>query len=901
MKLTFRLRFHTNIGQSLSIVGNHERLGQGSVENAMPLHYVNDEFWEVIIAWPSAAALRTPISYTYVLRNADGSILEDWGKGRSINLTAYHAHELLVIDSWNRPGFYENAFYTEPFQEVLLKADQTEVRTPVTRTATHTFKVKAPLLAKGQTLCLLGETKSLGKWSTAKPVLLNRIAGEDYLSVQVNLSRETFPIEYKYGVCDAQKKTLISYEEGTNRVLDDTVDASRYTIVNDGFVRLPSDTWRAAGVAIPVFSLRSEGSFGVGEFTDLKLLADWAHQVGLKLIQVLPINDTSATHTWKDSYPYAAISAFALHPLYLNLDGVVADENRPLLKKLEPERKRLNQLDALEYEAVMKAKLGFLRQIYPSQGKKVFASKDYQRFFADNQHWLVPYAAFCYLRDKYGTPDFNQWPTNRTCQPSEIAKLVAEDSPGHDEIAFNFFIQYHLHVQLREAAQYAHSKGVVLKGDIAIGVYRFGADAWQQPELFHMDIQAGAPPDAFAAKGQNWGFPTYNWPRMRQDGFAWWKRRFQQMSCYFDAFRIDHILGFFRIWSIPAHAVEGILGYFVPAIPVQAEELIGRGIDFDPDRYAKPFITDPVLKDVFGKYSGPVKRDFLNGPRAGRYSLKPNFATQRQVEQYFAKLEPTDANKKIQQGLYDLISNVILLTEEGSHRSGYHFRLGIESTSSFRNLPPHSQQQLRELYVDYFFRRQENFWTREAMQKLPALKRVTNMLICGEDLGMVPDCVPGVMKKLGLLSLEVQRMPKKLNQDFSRPAEAPYLSVVTPSTHDMSTIRGWWEEDRNFTQRFYNSELGQCGEAPAHCTGRISKTIVLQHLSSPAMWSIFQMQDLLGMDEKLRRKDIAAERINIPAIIGYYWRYRMHLTLEKLQQAQSFNRELKNCIAQCGR
>ena len=901
MNLTFRLRIHTEFGQSLLVSGNHERLGNNHAEKAVPLRFVDDEFWEATIALSQSGDATQPIAYNYILRNADGSDIEDWSNGRTINHGSFKTTELLVVDSWIDPGAYENAFYTEPFQQVLLKANRTEFKAPALRSATHTFRVKAPLLARGQTLCLLGGAALLGNWSSKKAIVLNRIDGEEFLSVELDLSQEEFPISYKYGVYDIERKSFVRYENGDDRLLADAVRRGKHTVVNDGFARLPADTWRGAGVAIPVFSLRSENSFGVGEFADVKLLANWGQQVGLKLIQVLPINDTSATHTWKDSYPYAAISAFALHPIYLHLDAVATGRSRDLLRELEPERKRLNALEELDYEAVMKAKLGFLKRIFPSQKEETFASKEYRRFFADNHDWLVPYAAFCHLRNKYGTSDFNQWPAYRTYRAKEIAALVEQGSAAHDEIAFQFFIQFHLHLQLQEATAYAHSKGVIVKGDIAIGVYRYGADAWQQSELFRMDMQAGAPPDAFAAKGQNWGFPTYNWPRMMQDGFAWWKRRFQQMSCYFDAFRIDHILGFFRIWSIPAQAVDGILGYFVPAIPVSEEEFASRRIDFDRDRYTRPYITEEVLADMFGKESAAVQKKFLKANRSGFYSLKSDFATQRQVEQHFSKLKPTKQNEKIRQGLYDLISNVILLPAENSGGSGYHFRLGMEDTSSFRNLPAKTKEQLKELYIDYFFRRQEGFWARGAMQKLPALKRVTNMLICGEDLGMVPDCVPGVMKQLGLLSLEVQRMPKKLGRDFSRPTEAPYLSVVTPSTHDMSTIRGWWEEDKKITQKFYNTELGRVGDAPLHCTGEIDKAIVLQHLASPAMWSIFQVQDLLGMDEKLRRKDFESERINIPSIIGYYWRYRMHLTLEKLQQAHGFNQELRKCITQSGR
>jgi 4-alpha-glucanotransferase len=497
------------------------------------------------------------------------------------------------------------------------------------------------------------------------------------------------------------------------------------------------------------------------------------------------------------------------------------------------------------------------------------------------------------LRDKFGTADFNRWPEHSVFDAKKIAALAKNNA----EVAFHYFVQFHLHLQLKEATAYAHASGLVVKGDIAIGVYRHGADAWQSPELYHMDMQAGAPPDPFAAKGQNWGFPTYNWPRMAADGFLWWKRRFAQMGNYFDAFRIDHILGFFRIWSSPAHAVEGILGHFVPAIPVEPHEFPARGIDLNHARLTQPYITDAVLDEVFHDLAETVRNDFLIATGDDEYRLKPQFATQRQVEHHFATLPANDRNAKLKLGLFDLISNVILLPVDGK----YHFRFAIEQTLSFKNLPADQQWRLRDLYVDYFFRRQDDFWMREAMQKLPALKRVTNMLICGEDLGLVPACVPEVMRDLGFLSLEIQRMPKNPSQEFSRPADAPYLSVVTPSTHDMSTIRGWWTEDRALTQKFFNQGLGLAGEAPAEAGPEIVAAVVSQHLAAPAMWSIFQLQDLLGIDGKIRRKDVDAERINVPAIPNYYWRYRVHLTLEKLAKESKFNARLSQLLHEHGR
>jgi 4-alpha-glucanotransferase len=368
------------------------------------------------------------------------------------------------------------------------------------------------------------------------------------------------------------------------------------------------------------------------------------------------------------------------------------------------------------------------------------------------------------------------------------------------------------------------------------------------------------------------------------------------MSYYFDAFRIDHILGFFRIWSIPYHALEGIMGHFEPAIPVHINEFNEKGIRFDYKRYCRPYITDQILNDMFGDQQQHVKYIFINYGDFGQYQMKPEFATQRQVENYFSWQENNDHNRWLKKQLFSLISNVILFEAEGSQSRQFHFRFAMKDTSSFKNLDEGTQHQLSELYVNYFFRRQDNFWMKEAMQKLPALKRETNMLVCGEDLGLVPVSVPEVMRQLGILSLEIQRMPKDPKREFSHPADAPYLSVIMPSTHDMSTIRGWWEEDRTRTQRFFNNQLGQWGNAPYLCDAWINKAIVVQHLYSPAMWSIFQLQDILGMNLKIRRPNPHEERINVPASPKHYWKYRMHLTLEDLINVTEFNQELRGYI-----
>ncbi|MET0391496.1 MAG: 4-alpha-glucanotransferase [Chitinophagaceae bacterium] len=898
LTLHFFVRYHTRHGESLWLSANTEELGVNEPEKAMQMEYLNDQFWHASVAISRKALHKNNFRYRYYLRNLDSELIGEWGD-RVVPEPHKEINAIQLIDTWNHAGAYGNAFFSAPFDKVLLKSNHPQHKHKKNKHATHLFRVKAPLLGKHEVVCLLGASDSLRRWDTASPLLLSK--DNDWWATELDMTGEDAPIPYKYGVFNTRENTIVRYETGDNRVLYKSPAPYQLVIQHDGFIHLPDTTWKGAGIAIPVFSLRSKKSFGVGEFADIKLLVDWAKETGLKLIQLLPVNDTIATNTWMDSYPYAAISAFALHPLYINLAAVAGKKYADRISSLKKKQKQLNELPDVEYEEVIRFKLAVLKELYDIMGKECMGTDAYRQFFDGNKHWLQPYAAFCYLRDKNGTSHFEEWKTHSVYNKEEVDRLLASRSAAQKEIGFWFFVQYHLHEQLKSAADYAHKKGIVLKGDIPIGIYRHGCDAWVSPELYNMQEQAGAPPDDFALIGQNWGFPTYNWKRMQEDGFGWWKQRFEQMSNYFDAFRIDHILGFFRIWSIPSHAVQGIMGHFVPCIPVHYVEFGENAIWFDEHRYCKPFINDDVLYQVFDGMADRVKADFLQPNQHGGYDLKPEFDTQKKVEHYFSAQGNPEENEKLKLGLYDLISNVIFFKQEGSKGQEFHFRIAMETTLSFKYLIPHIQEKLKALYINYFYRRQDDFWRREAMHKLPKLKEATNMLICGEDLGMVPHCVPEVMKDLGILSLEIQRMPKDLGKEFFLPNDAPYLSVITPSTHDMSTVRGWWEENRERTQRFYNHILGQWGDAPYFCESWINRAIVLQHLYSPAMWSIFQLQDILGMSESLRRENPQEERINNPANPKNYWRYRMHLTLEELAGQEEFNTELKGYVENSGR
>jgi 4-alpha-glucanotransferase len=550
----------------------------------------------------------------------------------------------------------------------------------------------------------------------------------------------------------------------------------------------------------------------------------------------------------------------------------------------------------------MDVKWEYFNEIFIQEGKKTLATEEFNLFFDKNKEWLLPYAVFSFLRDLYGTPEFGKWPEFSKYEKLEIEKLASQDSENYNKIALFYFLQFHLHKQLTEVHDYAKANGVAIKGDIPIGVSPRSVDAWVEPELFNTHVQAGAPPDDFSVTGQNWGFPTYNWELMAKDGYSWWKKRFGKLAEYFDAYRIDHILGFFRIWEIPENDVWGLTGNFHPALPFSRNEIEQAGIWWDESRLLNPYLKEHVLYATFGKYTDDVKREYLLPDGWQFYKFKPEFDTQKKIEKHFASLGYNFGNKEvlIRDGLYKLHCEVLFLRDM-REPDKFHPRISMHSSATFIDMNEDQRRKLDSLYVDYFYHRHNEFWKEKAYSKLPALISSTNMLVCGEDLGMVPDSVPEVMQSLEILSLEIQRMPKKPNAEFAMPADAPYLSVCTTSTHDMNPIRAWWEEDAAITQRFYNRALGMHGAAPEKCEQWIVQKIVQQHLDSNAMWIVLPWQDWMSVEAKLCLEHPFAERINVPSNPRNFWCYRMHIPLEKLLKENKFNDKLKEMIEKAGR
>ena len=888
MKLTFHIEYRTAWGEELGVQMS------GTSTDFIPLHTADGVHWEGSLELKDAPA-GIPVTYRYgVYRDGQCCRRESGTLDHVFVPAKVHNLHYCLNDSWKdlpqASYLYSSAFsgsYPVPQNGLAPNvADQS-----------LTFRALCPCLHhQQQVLGLTGNCEALGNWQPDKAVRMTEVQPNEW-AVTLNAATLNFPLEFKFVACHAETLQVEEWELGTNRSLEcPTFHQGEVHYTPELEVFLPSAQQKIAGTAIPVFSLRSESSFGVGDFGDLKKLVDWAVATHQKAIQILPINDTTITHTWMDSYPYNSISIYAFHPMYIDVNQLGRMKDKEALAAFEAKRQELNALPQVDYEGVNEAKRAYLKEMYRQTGANDLASDEFRTFFTENERWLLPYAAFSYLRDQYGTPDFSQWPAHSVYQAAEIAALCAPESSYYDDIAFYYYIQYHLHIQLLDASNYARQHGILFKGDIPIGISRNSVEAWIEPYYFHMNGQAGAPPDAFSANGQNWGFPTYDWEVMAKDNYQWWQRRFRKMAEYFTAYRIDHILGFFRIWEIPAHSVHGLLGQFVPALPMSVEEIQGWGLPFQADFMTKPFINEDLLLQRFGKQADWVKETFLKHSHDDIYEMRPEFDTQRKVEAWFQAEERTDeADIALREGLYTLISNVLFVPDH-QHPSMYHPRIAVQNDYIFTRLNGAEKEAFNRLYNHYYYQRHNQFWYEEAMKKLPILTQCTSMLVCGEDLGMVPDCVPWVMEQLQILSLEIQRMPKDPAFEFGPVADYPQRSVCTISTHDMSTLRGWWEEDPHLTARYYHQVLGHWGDVPAQASGWVCEEVVRQHLESPSVLCILSFQDWLSIDETLRYPDADAERINVPANPRHYWRYRMHLTLEDLMKQRIFNEKLKDLI-----
>lgn len=886
MKLTFRIRYRTVWGENLCVLLNDDET------QIISLSTRNGDEWQGSFEYIPVGSNQL-VTYRYAVYRDNICIRKELGAISHLFYLGNAQQNHYVIDDCWRDLPADSYRYSSAFNSIYTPQSYNKLSDSVG--SCITFRALCPELGnRNQALGLIGSCNALGSWEYCRPLRMQEVRPNVW-HITLDASSLLLPFEYKFVAINAESGAVEEWESRPNRLFNVQPLQRGETYLpmeTEVFFALPARKF--AGSAIPVFSLRSEGSCGVGDFGDLKTFVSWAADTAQHVVQILPINDTSITGSWTDSYPYNSISIYAFHPMYIDLRQLPALADVQFASRFEEERARLNALSVVDYEAVNRLKQSYLKEVYRQEGKNVLKSDEFNTFFADNRHWLQPYAAFSYLRDLYGTSDFHCWEAYNKYDEEEIQQLCSPESDAYTFIGYYYYMQYLLHVQLLAVAEYARRKGVILKGDIPIGISRTSVESWVEPYYFNMNGQAGAPPDAFSVNGQNWGFPTYNWEVMEKDNYLWWRRRFAKMAEYFTAYRIDHILGFFRIWEIPTHSVHGLLGQFVPSLPMSADEIRSFGLNFRPDFMLRPFISEYILNTVFGEQSDYVRETFVRPLHHDLYEMRPEFDTQRKVEAFFEG--KTDSESIwLKEKLYALISDVLFVADRNNPEL-YHPRIAVQNDYIFKQLVEQEQEAFNHLYNHYYYQRHNEFWYHEAMKKLPVLTQSTPMLVCGEDLGMVPDCVSWVMNELQILSLEIQRMPKAIGREFGCLNEYPFRSVCTIGTHDMPTLRGWWEEDAALTERFYHNELHHWGEVPKHAPGWLCKEIIEQHLQSPSMLCVLAWQDWTSIDESLRNPDVQAERINVPANPHNYWQWRMHITLEELMQADELNDAIRQMI-----
>ncbi|MFC0878778.1 4-alpha-glucanotransferase [Saccharicrinis sp. FJH2] len=876
LNVFIEIHYNTQWGEQIFVEG---KFNGSENREKLPLVYNPNGLWTL----NTTVKQNSLINYQYILLTSDGI-----SKKEPVQryFTAEGKNDIYIYDQWLSPDTDDSILYRSISKNAIFKKDDLAGALKNNIADGIYFQISVPRVKNGYKICVTGNIPELGDWDQYKPLLLESAEFANWFGGFGKMPK-TGSIEYKYAVYDLQSKRIVEWEAGENRKL--TVKNQNSILKGDSGFRF-SFPWKGSGIAIPVFSIRTEAGLGIGEFNDLKIFGDWVAKTGMNLIQILPINDTISKFDWTDSYPYNAISVYALNPIYINLDELFKHDNTAL-SFLKHKKKELNTLAEIDFEAVLDLKMEYLHKAFDFHKGSLEQDKDFQLFLEKNGFWVKAYALFCCLRDRYKTTDFSKWGQYAEYSEEMLDKCCDSGEFEMCDAMFYVFIQYHLDKQLASSIEYLHNHGIALKGDIPIGINRESVDAWASPELFNFNQQTGAPPDYFSTVGQNWGFPTYNWEQMKKDEYEWWQNRFRKMADYFDAYRIDHILGFFRIWEIPFRFQEGLMGHFSPALPYTAEDLWFNKLPFDPKWWCTPHVYK-YESYIFGDYTEEILEHFFE-QEGDLYYLKEEHNETRQLFSKCHELGIVDDN--IIYKLRDVICDVLFMEDE-RQKGYYHPRIELQRTRKFHRLADDVKHNLMLLYNDFFYKRHNQFWKDKALEKLPRLIHTTNMLVCGEDLGMIPDNVPEVMNQLNILTLDIQNMPKINTIEFSDPRWFKYYSVCTTSTHDTPTLRGVWKYDPEKGKRMVNSLCHEDVQTFADCPGWLCKKIIEVNLQAGSALTILPLQDWLSINERLRYPDPHAERINKPEYSRHYWRYRMHIPVETLLNEDELTDEIHEMI-----
>ncbi len=835
MKVTFAIRYHANEGEALYLSLDEYYGSEINEHYDLALEEKEKGLWTITKDF--FGDISSSLCYLYEVRSTEsGEVLrrEPHIFRRDINL--WETEHLYCQDFWiERPKYsllYRHPLFAYPEEGEWLD----ENYLPLDKSLmTIAFKAFLPYIGDEWAVFVMGEGEIFGNWQKERAIELNYRNRECWKGI-VQCPKEFFKdrksLAFKFVLMNKDRQEVI-WEEGENRIIDCRL-AERYDrIALDGQVpNFPDELLerhKFAGVVIPLFSLRSKRDAGIGDFGSLKLALEWAKKSKMRMLQLLPINDTTFYCDWRDSYPYNAISVQALHPIYADLNALAPIENKQKKKLFNDEIRRLHKLDYVDYPAVLALKEAYLRQSYEEQAKTLQEDTYFQEFLERERYWLKPYVAFCLLRDKvYPQQMPKEWKGYEQYDEKVVDELF--NKFGQREWQYYAYVQYILSEQLGYARQ--EIADVHLKGDIPIGVAPHSVDVWAEPHLFNTDMSAGAPPDAFAENGQNWGFPTYNWARMKEDGYAWWQNRLGYLGNFFSAYRIDHILGFFRIWEVPRSEELALLGHFTPSLPLAQ----GYWEEQFPNKFFEEMKAEALVQDPY-------------------------------------------------------------------QEACYHPRIAFEKSDAFRSWDKVEQERWLAIKQDYFYVRHNNLWRSVAKDRLEALLQQDYLLPCAEDLGMLSDAVPQVLNELGILSLDLERMPKTLAQGkWAKVQDLPYFSICTTSTHDMPSLRGWWQglsdEEKESYIKFVLEENPTLIEDKA----KLFSAIIRNHLRASSMGVVLPLADWCSIVPKLSKQSPEEEQINHPDNPNQKWNYRMPFAIDsEAKDLLSWQKQLAQMIEEAGR
>ena len=432
MKLYFTINYGTEFGKKVVL-----KVLDGKNIQSYDLQFSDNRNWKTEIDFFSKS-----IEYKYLVVDEDNHVIDEEICTHHLNFVNNFS-EYSIYDVWNNKNFPENYLNNKILQNKL--GDFKAEKVSILKKHTHHFRIEAPLYSPNWRLVVLGNNEALGNWDYDKPTKMSQTSVGVW-EVAVDLKKQKEFVQYKYAILDEKHEKIIAVEYGENRLAFPNQDEEVLQVHADHFFRFSAEQlYKAAGVAIPVFSLRSDDGFGVGEFSDLKKLADWAHKTNLSVIQILPINDTTANYTWTDSYPYAAISVYALHPQYLSLEKIQFGITEAFQMEFKMKRDELNALSLVDYEQMISEKWKFIKVVFEENKTEILKDKDFSKFLKENADWLKPYAAFCVLRDKNNTPNFNNWKTHKKYVAGKIAQLFDVKHADFESVMLHAWVQFQLH------------------------------------------------------------------------------------------------------------------------------------------------------------------------------------------------------------------------------------------------------------------------------------------------------------------------------------------------------------------------------------------------------------------------------------------------------------------------